>query len=111
MKEDVLNKLSELYDEIDAILDSSSEKLQVPELVLMIGNNRGMDEKESKELDHPIRYYLKNHDKWYLGRGAKGGILPLQVLKEKNKAKEEKESYKKEVLKKIEEKINERQSI
>lgn len=72
----VLDLFYSIFEQVDIVLDSyqGSSKMQVPNLVAQVGKNLDMDDKQIKEADPIIRYYIRNHDKWCSSRGRTGGI-------------------------------------
>jgi len=80
-----LEKLSGLFALVDEALLSweSKKNLQIPELLKMIAIRENWTEKQMREADPLIRYYVRNHPEFYVTRGAHGGIQHIKVKKER----------------------------
>lgn len=95
----MLDKLTSLFKTTDEVLSdwsgSKSEgNLQFPVLLGMIAVKLNWDEKQLRENDPIVRYYVRNNPDWYVTRGAHGGIMRSTDKQNKEAAKQAKEAVK-----------------
>lgn len=95
----VLDKLAPLFKTTDEVLtewsDGKSEgNLQFPVLLGMIAVKMNWDEKQLRENDPLVRFYVRNNPEWYVTRGAHGGIMRATDKQSKEAAKAAKDLVK-----------------
>ena len=102
-----------LVVEFDQLFDAAEEalneweasnvkgNLQFPTLLTTLTVRFNWDEKTMRENDPIIRKYCRKHPKWYVTRGAKGGIMRRSEWDEKNAVKVAKEQAKAKMLEAI----------
>ena len=75
--QDVIDKLSPLFQATDDVLNdwNGEGNLQFPVLLGMMAVKLNWDEKQVRENDPLVRYYVRNNPDWYVTRGAHGGIM------------------------------------
>jgi hypothetical protein len=100
----VLDRLSAVFSATEEILNdwSSETNLQFPTLLSMMAAKFNWNEKQLKEADPVIRYYIRNNPNWYITRGAHGGIMRSSDRQKKQDALLAKETLKKQMKAKIE---------
>lgn len=102
MNED-LKRSSEFFitvcESAEAILDEYkfAENLQFPDLLEMVIARLSLDASLFKDADHFIRYHVRNHSKYHVSRGAKGGIMPKATHAKKLALKAAKDAAKQEI--------------
>lgn len=94
--QDILNKLEPVFTATDEVLNEwASQKhdtnLQFPVLLGMMAVKLNWDEKQTRENDPLVRYYVRNNPDWYVTRGAHGGIMKASDKQKKEAAKSAKE--------------------
>lgn len=65
--------------------------LQVPILMQTLALKLNWNEKQLKDHDPLVRFYIKNHPNWEITRGAHGGIMRAEDKQKKEKVKLAKE--------------------
>lgn len=97
--QDVLDKLSETFQATDEILVEWKDdgNLQFPVLLGMMAVKLNWDEKQVRENDPIVRYYVRNNPDWYVTRGAHGGIMRATEKQKKESLKQAKEIAKAQV--------------
>lgn len=100
-------EFDQLFDATEEALnewDASNVKgnLQFPTLLTTLTVRFNWDEKTMRENDPIIRKYCRKHPKWYVTRGAKGGIMRRSEWDEKNAVKVAKDLAKAKMLEAIE---------
>lgn len=108
--EEVIEKISPLFQATDEVLNewasSNNEgNLQFPTLLGMMAVRLKWDEKQLRECDPLVRYYVRNNSNWFVTRGAHGGIMRATDKQKKETAKQAKEIAKAQVLAAIEAKV------
>lgn len=100
----VVDKVTSLFTTVDEALSEwqGEGNLQFPALFAMLATKLGWDEKQLKEADPVIRYYVRNSDDWLVTRGARGGIQRASDKQKKLEAQQAKEQLKKKMKEKIE---------
>ena len=99
-------EFDQLFDAAEEALnewEASNVKgnLQFPTLLTTLTVRFNWDEKTMRENDPIIRKYCRKHPKWYVTRGAKGGIMRRSEWDEKNAVKVAKEQAKAKMLEAI----------
>ncbi len=100
----VLDQLSTLFQQIETVLNEweGEGNLQFPSLMTMMATKFNWSEKQAREVDPIIRYYVRNSDNWHVTRGAKGGIMRASDRRKKQEAAAAKDSLKKQMRERIE---------
>ena len=105
----VLDELTNVYAITDLVLNEWKDKgkgnLQFPDLLGMIAVKLNWDEKQMREADPLVRYYVRKHPDWYVTRGAHGGIMRTEDKQKKEQAKTAKSSIKDQMKAAIEAKV------
>lgn len=84
----VTDKLSAVFVATDEALTEWSNgkpegNLQFPALLGMLAIKMNWDEKQVRENDPLVRFYVRNNPDWHVTRGAHGGIMPVSVKQKK----------------------------
>jgi hypothetical protein len=104
-----------VLDNLEAIFTATNDclndwkgdgNLQFPALVGMMAVKLNWDEKQMREADPLIRYYVRKHPDWYVTRGAHGGIMRTTEKQKKEAAKSAKASAKDQLRAQIEAKAS-----
>lgn len=86
----VLDELANIYKVTDEVLSDwkGDGNLQFPVLMGMIAVKLNWDDKQLREADPLVRFYVRKHPEWYVTRGAHGGIMKVadRQKKESDKA-------------------------
>lgn len=95
----VIDKLAPLFKTTDEVLTEwsvgkSEGNLQFPVLLGMIAVKMNWDEKQLRENDPLVRFYVRNNPEWYVTRGAHGGIMRATDKQNKEAVKSAKEAIK-----------------
>jgi len=95
----VLDELSPLFKTVDEVLTEWSAgktegNLQFPVLLGMIAFRMNWDEKQVRENDPLVRYYVRHNPDWHVTRGAHGGIMRATDKQNKLAAKAAKDAVK-----------------
>lgn len=100
----VLNNLSEIFNLTEQMLtDWKGEgNLQFPLLLEMMSLKMNWTDKEVREADPMVRYYVRRHPDWYVTRGAHGGIMRISDKLKKDAEKKAREEAKAQVKAAIE---------
>ena len=93
----VLDKLAPLFQTTDEVLTEwasgqSEGNLQFPVLLGMMAVKLNWDEKQVRENDPLVRFYVRNNPEWYVTRGAHGGIMRATEKQKKESDKAAKEA-------------------
>lgn len=98
--------INSTLDQISNILAATDEalaawngngNLQFPALLSMLAAKMNWDEKQLREADPIIRYYIRRNPDWHVTRGAKGGIMRASDKQKKEESKVAKEFVKKQM--------------
>lgn len=105
--EKVLEEIAKVYKVVDECLDEwvGVTNLQVPILLGMMALKLNWDDKQIKENDGIVRYYIRNHPDWYIIRGVHGGIKRIADKKKKEDTKTNHKLLKEQLRAQIESKI------
>lgn len=78
-KQETLNNIGNIFTTTDEMLAAWTEegKLPVPTLIGRVSSKLGWNDKQYKENDPIVRYYLRRHDNYKVALGAYGGIERL----------------------------------
>lgn len=95
----VLDELSPLFKTVDEVLTEwaagkTEGNLQFPVLLGMIAFRMNWDEKQVRENDPLVRYYVRHNPDWHVTRGAHGGIMRAADKQNKLAAKAAKDAVK-----------------
>lgn len=104
-----LDRLAEIFTVTDEVLSdwTGETNLQFPVLLGMIAVKMNWDEKQVREADPLIRFYIRNNPDWYVTRGAHGGIMRSSDKQKKELAKANKDAIKKQMQAIIDAKVAE----
>ena len=103
--------MSKVMDQVSALFQATEDclaewqgdgNLQFPSLLESLATRLGWTEKQAREADPLIRFYVRNSENWYVTRGAKGGIMRASDRQKKQEAISNKEMLKKQMKAKIE---------
>lgn len=99
---DVLEQLAVIFSVTDDVLRDWDGKgnIQFPNLLGMLAVKMNWNEKQMREVDPLIRFYIRHNSDYYVTRGAHGGIM-----KSSDKQKKEMDKVSKDIIKKQMQKI------
>lgn len=83
----------------------SEENLQFPNLVTKVNGRLSLDPKLLTEIDQQVRQYVRRHPEYRVSRGAKGGIMKIEVYEKKQAVKAAQEAAKKQIVAQVEAKV------
>lgn len=108
----VTDQLVVVFKAADEILNdwSGDGNLQFPNLMGMLAVKMNWNEKQVRENDPIVRYYVRNNPEWYVTRGAHGGIMRSSDRNKKDQAKAAKEALKQQMKATIEAKVSAKSS-
>lgn len=108
----VTDKLFVVFSAVDEILNTwkGEGNLQFPTLVGMMALKMNWNDKQARENDPIIRYYVRNNPDWYVTRGARGGIMRSSDRQKKDQAKAAKDALKEQMKATIEAKAAQSQN-
>lgn len=100
----VTDSLSAIFAATDTALNEWSGEgcLQFPVLFGMLAVKMNWNEKQVRENDPIVRYYVRNNPDWYVTRGAHGGIMRISDKLKKETEKSNKEAIKAKIKAEIE---------
>lgn len=103
----VTDQLVTIFSATEEILAGWQEdsNLQFPHLVSMVALKMNWSEKQLREADPIVRFYVRNHPEWYVTRGAHGGIMRTADRQKKEQSKAAKEALKQQMKANIEAKV------
>jgi hypothetical protein len=103
----VTDKLTVVFSAVDEILNTweGEGNLQFPTLIGMMAIKMNWNEKQARENDPVIRYYVRNNPDWYVTRGARGGIMRSSDRQKKDQVKAAKDALKQQMKATIEAKV------
>jgi hypothetical protein len=106
--QNALNKLAPLFQVTDDVLNewTGEGNLQFPVLLGMLAVKLNWDERQVREHDPMVRFYIRNNPNWFVTRGAKGGIMRATDKEKKAVAKSAKDQTKADVAALIEAEVN-----
>ncbi len=104
----ILNNLAQMFEATDEALSSwvESRNLQLPALMGMVSTKMNWNEKQLREADPIIRYYIRNNPNYHVTRGAHGGIMRLSDKLKKEDDRNARMAVKKEVQALLEAKLS-----
>lgn len=88
-----MDRLTPIFKVVDEVLgewskDAKSENcLQFPVLMGMLAVKTTWTDKQARENDPFIRWYVRNHPEWHVTRGAHGGIMKAEDKQKKEAVK------------------------
>lgn len=105
--ETVLDNMVGIFKATDEILNAwnGEGNLQFPALFGLMAIKMEWSDKEVREADPIIRYYIRRHPEWHVTRGAHGGIMRISDKQKKEEAKTVKNSVKKQLQAALEAKV------
>lgn len=100
-------QLTTMFKVTDEILGEwqGEGNLQFPNLMGMMAVKMNWNEKQVRENDPIIRFYIRNNPDWHVTRGAHGGIMRATERQKKEQVKLAKEALKQQMKSTIEAKI------
>lgn len=103
----ITDKLSGIFIKANEALSEWTEEgnLQFPILMGKLAVKLNLDDKQLREIDPIVRYYVRNHPEYEITRGAHGGIMRLSDKKKKDESRKAKEKLKAEMLALVDAKI------
>jgi len=103
----VLDELTAMFAVTNEILNDwkGEGNLQFPALLGMMAIKLNWDDKQMKEADPLVRYFVRKHPDWYVTRGAHGGIMRTTDKQKKEALKTSKNSIKDQLKAQIEAKV------
>lgn len=106
--ESVLEELTSIYKVVDEVLASWSGdgNIQFPSLIGMVAVKLNLNDKQVRELDPMVRFFVRKHPDWYVTRGAHGGIMRVSDKQKKEAAKTNKSLIKEQLKAAIEAKVS-----
>lgn len=92
----VTNQIVAIFTEVEEILNNwkGEGNLQFPTLIGMMSVKMNWTEKQAREADPIIRYYVRSNPDWHVTRGAHGGIMRASDRQKKESARSAKEQLK-----------------
>ena len=107
-----MNKnIQQVTESLTAIFEATDEALnewvgdgclQIPNLIVTLALKLNWNEKQIRENDPIVRYYIRNNPEWHVTRGAHGGIMRTTDKQQKENAKAAKLAVKPQVQAAIE---------
>lgn len=84
-----MDKLSPIFQATDEVLAdwTGDGNLQFPNLMAKLSVKMNWNEKELREADPFVRFYVRHHPDWHVTRGAHGGIMRSSDKQKKEGAK------------------------
>ncbi len=103
----ILDDLTSIFTATDSVLNNWTNEgnLQFPALLGMMAVKLNWDDKQMREADPIVRYYVRKHPDWYVTRGAHGGIMRASDKQKRDAAKVVKTSIKNDLKAQIEAKV------
>ena len=97
--DNTLDDLKPIFKTIDDCLTEwkGDGNLQFPTLIGMIALKLSWDDKQLREHDAIVRFYVRKHPDWHVTRGAHGGIMPATEKHKRDAIKIAKEIAKNQV--------------
>ena len=86
---------------------TSEGNLQFPDLLEKLAANQNWTDKQLREYDPLVRFYVRRHPKFHVTRGAHGGIMRRSDKDKKDLAKTLKESLKKQMQEELVQRVAE----
>lgn len=108
-----MNKIQNALDKLSTVFEATEEMLndwngegclQFPALMASVAVKLGLNEKQVRETDPLVRFYVRNNPDWHVTRGAHGGIMRISDKKSKEDAKAAKAALKAQMKASIENK-------
>jgi hypothetical protein len=84
---------------VDQVLDSwtGESYMQTPDLLSQVQELMGWSDKQLRMKESIIKEYVRNHSKWYITTGSRGGIRPRDIKAKKDLSLEIKNKFKEEI--------------
>lgn len=84
-----IDKLSPIFQATDEVLTAwtGDGNLQFPTLMANLSIKMNWSEKELREADPFVRFYVRHHPDWHVTRGAHGGIMKSSDKQKKEATK------------------------
>jgi len=102
--QNALEKLKPTFEVIEQCLNEWNGEgcLQVPALIASVSIKLNLDEKQMREVDPLVRFYVRNNSNYIVTRGAHGGIMRVSDKIKKDSERAAKEAIKAQLKAKIE---------
>jgi hypothetical protein len=102
-----LDELTAMFSVTNDVLNDwkGAGNLQFPALLGMMAIKLNWDDKQMREADPLVRYFVRKHPDWYVTRGAHGGIMKTTEKQKKETVKTNKASIKDQLKAQIEAKV------
>lgn len=102
-----LDELTAMFSVTNEVLNDwkGAGNLQFPALLGMMAIKLNWDDKQMREADPLVRYFVRKHPDWYVTRGAHGGIMKTTEKQKKETVKTNKASIKDQLKAQIEAKV------
>jgi len=102
-----LDELTTIFNTTDEVLSEWNQptNLHFPVLMGMIAVKLNWDDKQLREADPIVRFYVRKHPDWYVTRGAHGGIMRVADKQKKEDARLAKSTIKEQLKAAIEAKV------
>jgi hypothetical protein len=97
--DNVIQQIIPVWKATEAVLEqwTSEGNLQFPELLEKLAANENWTDKQLREYDPLVRFFVRRHPNFHVTRGAHGGIMRRSDKDKKDLAKSLKESLKKQM--------------
>lgn len=103
----VVESLSVIFKAADEALNEWTGEgcLQFPSLIATLALKLNWNDKQIRENDPIVRYYVRNNPSWYVTRGAHGGIMRVSDRQKREADKQNKAALKAQMKSEIENKV------
>lgn len=107
--DNVIQQIIPIWKATEDVLEqwTSEGNLQFPELLEKLTANQNWTDKQLREYDPLIRFYVRRHPNFHVTRGAHGGIMRKSDKDKKDLAKNLKESLKKQMQEELVQRVAE----
>lgn len=104
---EVVAQISHMFQTTDEILSVWSQEgnLQFPTLLGMLSTKMNWNEKQTREADPLIRFYIRRNPNYHVTRGAGGGIMKASEKMKKEESRSAKDLIKKQMMAALEAKV------
>jgi len=102
-----LEGLTDIFTATGEVLNEwhGNVNLQFPVLMGMLAVRMNWDEKQVRENDPLVRYYVRKHPDWYVTRGAHGGVMRIADKQKKEATTAKRLSLKNQIRQEIEARV------
>jgi len=108
----VIDDFSIVFETIEDTLNdwTGDGNLQFPALMGMLALKLNWIDKDMREADPIVRYYVRRHPDWYVTRGAHGGIQRMTEKLKKDAQRQAKEDAKRKMQEAIDEEVRKKEA-